>query len=187
MSVDWSGLQVFAAVAVVASEHVRLVSITLLATATTSTSRPERQVSSQPLLAVLPFIVLERVAASLCPSALLLHVALSCPLRTRYPCVQQYPPTAKVLSAVVPPLRFLPVEGVWLVFLALAKMVYVAVREATLVVRVAMLAVSVALVSMSCAKVDRSVVAAAARLSRYPSSRVKVSGEIVASSPPKTA
>jgi hypothetical protein len=41
---------------------------------------------------MLPPIVFARVAVSLCPSALLAHVALECPSRTRNPCVQQYPP-----------------------------------------------------------------------------------------------
>ncbi len=66
-------------------------------------------------------------------------------------------------------------------------MVYAAVSEATLAVRVAILVVSFALFLMSCASVVRSLVTAAARLSRYPSSRADVSGAIVGSLSPVTA
>jgi hypothetical protein len=89
-AVGGDGLQDIAAVA---SEHVRFVSISLLATATLSC--PTCQVESHPLFTMLLFIVFAHVAPSLCPSALSLQVALSWPLRTRYPCVQQYPSTAK--------------------------------------------------------------------------------------------
>jgi len=65
-----------------------------------------------------------------------------------------------------------------------AKSVYAAASEATLAVREVTLAVSVAL---SCARVVCSVVAAAARLSRYPSRRANVSGGIGSSSPPMAA
>ena len=65
-------------------------------------------------------------------------------------------------------------------------MEYSVVSEAMLAVRVAMLAVSVALFSTSCANVVHLCVAATARLSRYPSRRINVSGEIVVSSFPDT-
>ena len=58
----------------------------------------------------------------------------------------------------------------------LERRVYAVVRAVTLAVRAVTLAVRAALFSMSCASVVFSVVAAAARLSRYPSSFAKVSG-----------
>ncbi len=64
-------------------------------------------------------------------------------------------------------------------FFPLARSVYVAVRAMTLAMRVATMAVSDALVSISCVSVVRSVVAAKARLSRYPSKRANVSGVIM--------
>lgn len=59
----------------------------------------------------------------------------------------------------------LPVSLGALLFPA-ARIEYAEVREATLAVREVTLAVRVALFSISCASVVRSVVAAAARLSR---------------------
>ena len=63
-----------------------------------------------------------------------------------------------------------------------ASKVYADVSAAMLVVSVATFVVRVALFSISCVSVVRSVVAAAARLSRYPSKRANVSGVIAASS-----
>eukprot|EP00804_Cyclotella_cryptica_P026584 CCRYP_014018-RA/>CCRYP_014018-RA protein AED:0.40 eAED:0.70 QI:135/0/0.5/1/0/0/2/0/131 len=94
---------------------------------------------------MLPPIVFAQVAVSLCPSALLAHVALECPSRTRNLCIQQYPP-----------------GGV------------AAVRLATLVMRAVTFATSAALASVRDCRVVRSAVAAAAMSSRYPSSRAKV-------------
>ena len=141
----------------------RLVSSTL--------SGPSCQVRG--LFFTLPPIVLARVAASLCPGALRVHVALVWPGRTWYPCVQQYP--LGLGSGLV---RF---PGLWAVgalgvVAPLVRRVYAVVRAATLAVRAATLAEREALFSMSWASVVFSVVAAAARLSRYPSSRSKVSG-----------
>lgn len=83
MAVELCGLEIggLQDMAAVAREDVRLESITLFATATIS--GPSRQVFSHPLFAVLLFMVFARVAASLCPSAFSLQVALSCPLRNR--------------------------------------------------------------------------------------------------------
>ena len=53
--------------------------------------------------------------------------------------------------------------------------------EVTLAVSGVTLVVSVALLSMSCKSIVHSVVATAARLSKYPSNSVNVSAEIVAS------
>ena len=55
-------------------------------------------------------------------------------------------------------------------------------RDATLAINKVTLAMRVALFSISWASVVHSMVTAAARLSRYPLSQVKVSGEIVVSS-----
>ncbi len=68
-----------------------------------------------------------------------------------------------------------------------AKSVYAEARVAKLAVREVTLAVSVALFSMSCARVVCLVVAAVARLSRYPSRRAKVSGGMCSFSPPMAA
>ena len=56
---------------------------------TVVSSRPGCQVVG--LFLVLPPMMLACMAVSLCPSALLVHVALVWPGLTRYPCVQQYP------------------------------------------------------------------------------------------------
>ncbi len=57
-----------------------------------------------------------------------------------------------------------------------ARRVYADERAATLAVREATLVVRVLLFLMSCMRVVHLVVAAATRLSRYPSNRAKVSG-----------
>ena len=62
-----------------------------------------------------------------------------------------------------------------------ARMVYVAERDARLEVSVATLATRAALLSMSCNSIVQWLVAAAARLSRYPLRRSSVSGWIVVS------
>lgn len=117
-------------------------------------------------------MVLAHVAVSLCPSFLLVHMALVCAHFTLYPCVQQYPFGLMLgwggrwVHCCVGPLT--PVTT------PLARSVYADVREATLAVSIVTLAVSVALFLMSYWSVVHSVVAAAARLSRYPSRHVKV-------------
>ena len=62
--------------------------------AATLISGPPHQVG---LLVVHLPMVFEHVTASLCPSCLLVHVALLCPMVTLYQCDQQYPLGSKVL------------------------------------------------------------------------------------------
>ena len=131
--------------------------------------------ASHPLLSEHLFIVLARVASSLCLVALLLHVLLFWPTWTRYPCIQQY------LPRCTPPCMHL---FCWAVGTAGAQgelvvsIVYATVRGAMLAVSEVMLTVSVALFSMSCRSVVHLVDAAATKLSKLPSRWVKVSREI---------
>ena len=108
----------------------------------TSISGPSCQVG---LLFVLPPIMLARVAVSLCPSFLLVHVALECPRLTLYPCVQQYPVGSREACGG----RRVVGVAVCGVGAPFPRSVNAVVSAATLAVSEATLAVSVALFSMS--------------------------------------
>lgn len=136
------------------------------------------------LLALLPPMVLLHVVAVLCPSIGVLQVVLLWPFVTRYPCVQQYPVGSRQLRALALA-GFGAVGAVWAA--CPAKSMYAEVSVAKLAVREVTFAMSVALFLISVARVVCSVVAAAARLSRYPSRRTKVSCGMVSSSPPIAA
>ena len=132
-------------IAAVASGTNWLVSTTFITTSLLS--RPGCQVS-HPLFSTLPFIVFALVAASLCPSAFPLQVALLCPTVTRYPCVQQYPPGSDlrgVFARGFPPVALPPGSTL------AARSVYAVESADTLAVREVMVAVSVALFSTNCA------------------------------------
>ena len=102
-------------------------------------SGPPRQACSHPLS--FAFIVLMRVAASLCPAALLVHVVLEWRSPTLYPCVQQYPLGANFCSASLDRRLLLreaaPGPEPELFCAVPARRVYAAVRAAKLAVSVA--------------------------------------------------
>ncbi len=123
---------------------------------------------------VLPPMMLARVAASLCPSAFELHVALEWPVTTRKPCVQQYPLGSMPLHGLAGCLSFAALAGCAGGVLPDKRRVYAVVSATRLAVRAATFAVRVALFSTNWVSVVFSVVAAAAKLSRYPSRRAKV-------------